>query len=186
MVRLIRDIAEIAIVVMVFFLLVQLSLPIHFVQGASMQPTLFEDDRLLRIPRFAETVQFWNDNSTTYELGDIVIFEPPERYFDFVQDEDKEDFVKRVIGAPGNEVDIRDGMVFVNGAIYDEFGGDTSTSSTSGLEYPLIVPDNAYFVMGDNRNNSSDSRHWGFVPSENIVGEIWLVWWPLGNFSLLQ
>lgn len=185
MVRFIRDIAEILIVVMVLFLLSQIAFPTHFVEGASMQPTLFEGDRLLRVPRITETIQFWNDDSDTYELGDIIIFEPPARYFELGVTEDKDDFVKRVIGTPGDMVNIVDGMVFVNETPYDVVGGDTSTSSVSGIEYPLTVPDNTYFVLGDNRGNSSDSRHWGFVPDENIVGEIWLIYWPLSNFSLL-
>jgi signal peptidase I len=132
------------------------------VEGLSMAPTLADQDRLVV-------------NNLVYRLhapqrGDIVMLYYPE-------DPDKT-FVKRVIGEPGDEIRIVGGTVFVNDvAMLDSF---VSPEFRSHDDFgPFTVPTAYYFVLGDHRNNSSDSRTWGPVPKKYIVGKVQLRWWPL-------
>jgi len=132
------------------------------VDGLSMAPTLADQDRLVV-------------NKLVYRLhapqrGDIVMLYYPE-------DPDKT-FVKRVIGEPGDEVRIVGGTVFVNDvALLDSFVAPEFRGHDDFG--PFTVPTAYYFVLGDHRNNSSDSRNWGPVPKKYIVGKVQLRWWPL-------
>jgi signal peptidase I len=113
--------------------------------------------------------------------GDIIVFKYPQ--------DEKRDFIKRIIGTPGDTVQVRGEQVFVNGkALVEPYVrkldgplGDRSThSSYCGYAYacePTVVPSDSYFVMGDNRNNSQDSRYWGFVRREKIKGKAFLIYW---------
>lgn len=117
------------------------------------------------------------------ERGDVVVFESPTNK--------EKDFIKRVIGAPGDEIMIKAGFVFVNGIKLDESGylaPDVRTYAGAFIkdgEAELIPTDN-YFVLGDNRNFSSDSREWGFVPSRKIIGKSFLVYWPVTKSRLVK
>lgn len=112
------------------------------------------------------------------QRGDVAVFRPP-------QDTDR-DFVKRVIGLPGDSILIRNGQVFVNGQHLDE----PYIRFSAGYNYPtggqpVTVPDGSYFVLGDNRPNSSDSHFGWFVPADNLVGQAWTSSWPsLPSLSL--
>jgi signal peptidase I len=114
------------------------------------------------------------------QRGDIVVFKYPQ--------DEKRDFIKRIIGTPGDTVQVRGDQVFVNGKPLVEpyvrkvEGGlaDRSHASYCGYAYacdPTVVPTDSYFVMGDNRNNSQDSRYWGFVRKEKIKGKAFLIYW---------
>ena len=132
------------------------------VEGVSMAPTLEDQDGLVvnkLIYRF-----------NAPKRGDVVMLYYPE-------DPDKS-FVKRVIGEPGDVVRIVDGRVFVNdAALLDDF---VATEFRSHDDFgPSMVPRGYYFVMGDHRNHSSDSRQWGPVPKKYIVGKVQLRWWPV-------
>lgn len=127
-----------------------------------MEPTLLVGDYIV-VDRFAY-------RSRAPERGDIVIFKYPL--------DERRDFIKRVIATAGDEIHIRGRQVFVNGAPLNEpyvtppTGGVSAAGGSCGYRYgckPVIVPPNAYFVMGDNRENSRDSRDWGFVQQEKIV-----------------
>ena len=99
--------------------------------------------------------------------GDIIVFRYPK--------EPSRDFIKRVIAVPGDTVEIRGGRVYVNGAALRE----DYTAAAPNYQVPAeLVPPGNYFVLGDNRNNSSDSHIWGLVPDENIIGRAWLSYWP--------
>jgi signal peptidase I len=148
-------------------LIVTFVVQIARVEGLSMAPTLADQDRLVV-------------NKLIYLLhapqrGDIVMLYYPE-------DPDKT-FVKRVIGDPGDVIRIVDGQVFVNDvALLDSF---VLPEFRSHDDFgPFTVPPAHYFVMGDHRNNSSDSRQWGPVPKKYIVGRIQLRWWPLPHVNL--
>lgn len=105
------------------------------------------------------------------DRGDVVVFLPPN--------EDR-DYIKRVIGLPGDTVEIKGGQVYVNGVALDEPYLKYSTNS----EMPArVVEEGRYFVMGDNRNNSSDSRSFGSITPQSIVGRAWLVYWPPSDWS---
>ncbi|MBM2811566.1 MAG: signal peptidase, partial [Chloroflexi bacterium] len=99
--------------------------------------------------------------------GDIVVFR-------FPQQPDK-DFIKRIIAVPGDTVEVRAGRVYLNGDLQDE------PYIRRGATYERqsqVVPDGNYFVLGDNRPNSSDSHVWGYVPADNLIGKAWFAYWP--------
>ena len=108
------------------------------------------------------------------EHGDIVVFRFPAQ-------PDK-DFIKRIIGVPGDTVEVRTGRVYLNGQLQDE----PYIRDGASYDRPAqIVPVGQYFVLGDNRPNSSDSHVWGFVPADNIVGKAWFAYWPPGDWGPL-
>ena len=131
------------------------------VDGMSMAPTLADHDRLV--------VNKWIYRVSDPRPGDIVMLYYPVN--------PEKSFVKRVIAREGDEVRIARGTVYVNGiALLDDF----VPPEYRGVDDfgPQVVPPGYYFVMGDHRNGSSDSRHWGPVPKKYIVGKIQLRWWP--------
>jgi signal peptidase I len=145
-------------------LIVTFGFQVARVEGQSMAPTLADQDRLIV-------------NKLAYRLadphrGDIVMLYYP-------MNPDKS-FVKRVIAEPTDVVRIVDGRVYVNDVpLRDEY---VPPEYRSHDDYgPQNIPEGYYFVMGDHRNNSSDSRHWGFVPKKYIIGKVQLRWWPVPN-----
>ena len=131
------------------------------VDGLSMEPTLADHDRLV--------VNKWIYRVSEPRQGDIVMLYYPAN--------PEKMFVKRVIAREGDDVQITGGMVHVNGvALLDEFVPPEYRSSEDFG--PQVVPLGYYFVMGDHRNGSYDSRHWGPVPKKYIVGKVQLRWWP--------
>lgn len=105
--------------------------------------------------------------------GEVIVFKPP-------LDDDRE-YIKRIIAVPGDTVEVKEGKVYLNGEPIDE------PYIKEAIRYtmpPLLVPQEEYFVMGDNRNNSSDSHVWGTVPLDNIIGKASLSYWPLGELGL--
>jgi len=117
------------------------------------------------------------------EVGDVVIFEAPKN--------EDYDYIKRIVGMPGDRVMIKKGKVYINSQLFDESGYlDTAVYTRTGRYFPegeeIIVPNSSYFVIGDNRDHSSDSREWGFVPIENIVGKAWVRYWPLNKMGVIK
>ncbi|MCL4393516.1 MAG: signal peptidase I, partial [Chloroflexi bacterium] len=111
-------------------------------------------------------------NKMTYmlhppERGDVIVFVPPTS--------SSRDFIKRVIGLPGDHIQILNGRVFVNDQPLQEPYPLNPASYTFG---EVTVPPGQYFVLGDNRNNSSDSHSWGTVPFPQIIGKAWVTYWP--------
>ena len=136
------------------------------VENVSMKPTLQPGEFLL-VNRVAYK---WGEPS----IGDIVIFHAPG--------ESELDYIKRVIGIPGDVVRIEGGTVYINNqALYEPY-----ISAPPSYNGEWIVPIDEYFVLGDNRNSSSDSHLWGFVPKEDLVGRALLIYWPLSDFALLR
>ena len=120
---------------------------------------------------------------SSIERGDVVVFESPV-------DRDK-DFVKRVIGIPGDEAMLKAGYVLIDGIRLDEsayvpLGVNTYSGKFLEEGNPVVVPENNYLVLGDNRTFSSDSREWGFVPREKIKGKSFFVYWPLNRIRLVK
>lgn len=114
------------------------------------------------------------------KLGDVVVFQAPV--------DAEKDFIKRIIGTPGDSVMLKEGNVYVNTIRLDESGFLKSTVKTYPGSFlkenqPVIVPEGQYFVMGDNRTYSSDSREWGFVKREKIIGYSFFVYWPPNKMS---
>jgi signal peptidase I len=141
-----------------------------YIPSGSMLPTLKDRDRVLV-------------NKLSYDLhevhrGDVVVFRGPEG-----ADADVKDLIKRVIGLPGDTVEARDGAVLVNGQpIQEPYLGPGIT--TGPLE-PQVVPAEHYWVMGDNRGNSKDSRFFGPIEESSIIGRAFVKIWPLPNFRFL-
>jgi signal peptidase I len=132
------------------------------VDGLSMSPTLEDRDRLIV-------------NKLAYEIGEPRPGDIAMLYYP--RDPDKM-FVKRVIAKEGDTVRIVDGQVYVNDvALHDDYVPDQFRSHDDWG--PTVVDQGYYFVMGDHRNNSSDSRHWGLVPKRYIVGKVKVRWWPI-------
>lgn len=138
-----------------------------WIPSRSMVPTLQVSDRVL-------VAKFWYHFQEP-ERGQIFVFKYPV--------DDKRDFVKRIIGLPGETIEIRDGFVFIdNKPLSEDYVVNRDTYSME----PLKIPPDHYFAMGDNRPNSADSRFWGFVPEENIRGPVFLRYWPLNRIGLVK
>jgi signal peptidase I len=136
----------------------------RFIPSGSMQPTLEINDRLI-----VDKVSYKLANP---QRGDIVVFAPTPA---LEQQNFHDAFIKRVIGVPGDEVEVKEGKVMINGNVLDE----NYTKEAANYELrPVKVPDNQYLVLGDNRNNSYDSHYWGFVPKEKLIGKAVVRFWP--------
>ena len=148
-------------------LIVTFGFQVARVEGQSMAPTLEDQDRLI-VNKFVYRV-------SAPRRGDIVML-----YYPLNPDKS---FVKRVIAEEGDTVRIVDGKVYRNDILLDDsfIAPDFRSHDDWG---PQVIPEGYYFVMGDHRNNSSDSRHWGFVPKKYIIGKVQLRWWPLGHARL--
>ena len=117
------------------------------------------------------------------KLGDVIVFKSPP--------DPEKDYIKRVIGTPGDTVMIKDGDVYLNGlplnqSTYLQLSVKTYGGSFLKEDETITVPADSYFVMGDNRSGSSDSREWGYVPFESIIGESYFVYWPLNKAELIS
>lgn len=134
-----------------------------YVSSGSMLPTLEVNDRLM--------VDKLSYHLSTPERGDIVVFSPTE---ELKRPNLKDTFIKRVIGLPGEKVEIKEGRVYVGDRLLQEKYIDEKLVYQWG---PVTVPSNSYLVMGDNRDNSYDSRYWGFVPRDNILGKAVVRYW---------
>jgi signal peptidase I len=139
------------------------------VEGTSMQPHLADQDRIFVsrfIYRFADI-----------RRGDVVVFWYPKDH--------SKSFIKRVIGIPGDEVAIREGVVYINGSKIDE--PYLSPDYWDFRSFPkTAVPDGQYFVLGDHRNSSNDSRHWGFVERNLIYGKALFSYWPIMHLGPVE
>lgn len=139
------------------------------VEGTSMQPRLVDQERIFVnrfIYRFSEI-----------HRGDVVVFWYPR--------DTAKSFIKRVIGLPGDLVEIRRGQVIVNGERIDEpyLRPEYRDRESFGR---VIVPPGHYFVLGDHRNSSNDSRNWGFVPRQLIYGKAIFSYWPVSRIGLVE
>jgi len=115
--------------------------------------------------------------------GDVVVFKAPTN--------EEKDFIKRVIGTPGDTVSVKDGDVYVNNQILNQSAFLKSDVRTSGGAFlregeSIIVPSGSFFVMGDNRPYSSDSREWGFVKKDAVIGQSFFVYWPVNRARLIK
>ncbi len=136
----------------------------RYIPSASMEPTLEINDRLI-IEKISYRLRL-------PQRGDVVVFSPTKT---LQQQGFKAAFIKRVIGLPGDTVEVKGGKVYVNGKALEENYIQEPPKYGYG---PVQVPEAEYLVLGDNRNNSSDSRVWGFVPRENLIGRAGVRFWP--------
>ncbi len=134
------------------------------IRGRSMEPSLIDGERVVNV-KIVYRIE-------KPKRGEVIIFKPPFRT--------KENYIKRIIGLPGEKVEIKNGYVYINDKLLNEPYIVNRSHDNWG---PKIVPPNKYFVLGDNRVNSSDSRVWGFLPKENIIGKAILIFWPLNKIK---
>ena len=174
-----RDTAETIIAAVLIFVALQVTTQSFEIDGGSMLPTLHSQERLL-VNRFVYSrspISLMGEDRYLFhgpQHGDIIVFRPPTN--------SQTDFVKRVIGVPGDTVDILGGEVYVNGQPSTYV--DVETDERRFFEFPIVVPDDEYFVMGDNRSASNDSRNWGYVHGEDVVGRAWFLYWPFVDLAV--
>jgi signal peptidase I len=168
-----RDTFEIVFLALVLYLVISYAVQTVHVLGSSMYATLHDHDLLVA-------------SKITYKLhppqrGDIIVFKPPN--------DDQRDFIKRVIALPGERIRIDKGVVYINGQVLREpYLPEpwTSNNSWPSTGQDTLVPPGDFFVMGDNRNHSSDSRTFGWVEQDAILGKAEIRIWPLGELGLLN
>ncbi len=153
-----RDIVETLLLTLIIFLIVNTLTGRFQVRGTSMEPTLHSGQYII--------VSKLSYRLSDPQRGDIIVFRPPNA--------PREDYIKRIIGLPGEHVEIRDGAVWINGYRLEEPYIASPAPYTGSWD---LGPDE-YFVLGDNRGGSSDSHSWGPLPRENIIGKAWLCYWP--------
>jgi signal peptidase I len=186
----VREFLEAVVLALVVFLVIQTSIQNFKVEGSSMHPTLEGGQYLLvnklvyfRIDkeRLSRIIPFWKVDDTEQSFavhpplrGEVIVFHFPR--------DPSRDFVKRVIGLPGDRVRIHNGTVYVNGLALNE--SYLTSRDTSNMDQ-VFLREGEYFVLGDNRRGSNDSRNWGPVPEEEILGKVWIIYWPLSKWGLL-
>jgi signal peptidase I len=144
------------------------------VEGTSMEPGLSDNERIF-INKFTYKLKLGD-----VRRGDTVVFWYPA--------DTSKSYIKRVIGLPGDRIRIIHGQVYVNGSplVEDYVAGSSRDSGTWADGHEVPVPHGDYFVLGDHRNSSSDSRAWGWVPRENIYGKAVFVYWPLEKMGRVE
>ncbi|GCE04518.1 signal peptidase I [Dictyobacter aurantiacus] len=167
-----RQILETVTLVLLMLLLIRVTLQNFHIDGHSMEPTLHDQEYILV-------------NKAAYLLqgparGDIIVFQYPR--------DPQENYIKRIIATPGDRISIIKNTVSVDGTVLHEsyVNKDDPYNPYPAIKQRVVGPDQ-YFVMGDNRGNSSDSRAWGMVPRRNIIGKAVVVYWPfdVDNLGLL-
>lgn len=161
------DILEVIVLAVGIFLIVYLLiLRPHKIKGQSMHPTFPDAEYLL-----TEKVSYYRNDP---QRGDVIVFKPPIS---------EDEFIKRVIGLPGDTVRVEGGKVYVNEKLLKEdyIKVDTNPSAFLAEGQTYTVPAGNYFVMGDNRPHSSDSRAWGPITKKVITGKAWVVYYPFSN-----
>ena len=166
---LLREVAEVIVLAIILYFGISFAVQTVHVEGLSMFATLNDNDYLI-----ADKIDY---RLHAPQRGDIIILRPPT--------DDSKDFIKRVIALPGERLLIRDGVVYIDGhrliepylpeawTVFNNWGGTGGT----------VIPPNQYFVMGDNRNRSQDSRSFGPIGRDRIDGRAWFRIWPIGQFG---
>lgn len=174
--REIREWAESLVVALVLALVIRAFVVQAFkIPTGSMRPTFLEGDRILVnkfIYKFKEP-----------KRGDIIVFKYPGN--------EKKDFVKRLIALGGETIEIKDGDIYVNGERVEDpfkirqiryYNKDPYGANSKEIK----VPDDSYYVLGDNSASSRDSRYWGFVPRKNVIGKAFFLYWPIRRIRVVE
>jgi signal peptidase I len=171
--RTIRDILDTAILIFLVYTLVNLATVRFFIEGPSMQPSFYEGQYIL-----VSRVHYLLGEPAR---GDIVVIDPPGD--DGMPNEPL--LIKRLIGLPGETLALREGVLYIDGVAFDEpYIRETCTTVTC-TDRTWEIPPGAYFFMGDNRNNSRDSRAFGTVERRRIIGEAVIRYWPPTDWELV-
>jgi signal peptidase I len=166
--KIFREVGITILIAVAVFVALRLTVQSYTVVMSSMEPNFQEGECIM--------VNKVSYHSSGPQRGDVVVFNPP-----FAS---PHPFIKRVIGLPGDTVEIKDGKVFINGIPLDE---DEYIMARPNYTMPVTqVPENQYFVLGDNRNNSTDSHDGWMVPRDNIVGKAWFTYWPPSKWGIVK
>jgi len=161
-----RDIVITLVLALCIFFAVQFTIQSCQVDGSSMLPSFENGQRVLVIK-----AAYWFGEPNR---GDVIIFHS--------ENNSGENLIKRVIGLPGETVEVKNGLVYIDGAPLDE----PYIAEAPSQDYAsTLIPDGYYFVMGDNRNHSNDSRSWGPLPERDIIGRTWLTYWPFSDWHVV-
>lgn len=171
----ILDILEVVVFAIAIFLFIYLLvLQPHKIKGSSMEPNYPDGEFLLTDKlsyRFGKP-----------QRGDVVVFEAPGANGD--------EFIKRIIGLPGETITIKDNEVYIDNNKLEEHYLSDNLQTPPGMflkeGMTFVVPENSFIVFGDNRPASSDSRAWGAISMEKITGKAWLVYWPISDMRLVK
>jgi signal peptidase I len=163
--RLVREVIETIVLTILMFLVIRFAIQNFNIEGHSMEPSLHDQELIL--------VDKWTYLFHPPTLGDVIVFIAPP--------EPSQDYIKRVIGLPGDHVIVQNTTVIVDNVTLNETYVNPANQGNLYAYKAIneIIPSNMYFVLGDNRIGSSDSRAWGLVPRKNIIGRAALVYWPL-------
>ena len=177
----VREYAEAAVIAVILALLIRTFVVQAFkIPSGSMEPTLLVGDHIL-VNKFIYGVKIPFIRNTIIPISkpqrdDVIVFIYPH--------DTSKDYIKRVIGLPGDRIDIFDRKININGTLFDDKHGvysevrnGASPNMAKNRYRPVIVPENHLFVMGDNRDHSSDSRVWGFVPLKSVKGKAFIIYW---------
>ena len=178
------------------------------VKQVSMQPTLLQDQRLWlnrwgrttkKMPSRGDIITFEAPTKKIYTYDEIVESNPVAKYDNedmnlwdkfvyYVLEINKDSYIKRVIGLPGEHVEIKNGKVYINGEqLIEEYLQEGIVTDVIGAGFEdFIVPENTVFAMGDNRNHSTDCRAFGCIPLEKIESKVWIRIWPLNLFGKVK
>ena len=184
----VKELLQTILLALFLFLCLRLTIQPTLVLYPSMMPTLVENQRVIinkaAYSRIAQKslahIPVLNDLVHTTQAylfghpqrGDIIVFHSPPN--------PERDFIKRIVGMPGETIEIHRGKIMIDNKLFNEpYVMHTSKDSLP----PTKIPPDSFFVMGDNRSRSEDSRIWGTVPLESIVGKLWLRYWPLNLFK---
>jgi signal peptidase I len=165
--RLLLDILQTLVLSVALYVIINAATARISVRSVSMQPTLYEQDFVL-INKLAYRLE-------TPHRGDVIVFHPP-------LPNEIEPYIKRVVGLPGDTITISNRQVSVNGVSIEEpyiMAEPTYTGT-------WVVPEGHLFVLGDNRNNSSDSHQWGMVPLESVIGKAEFIYFPVAHWKMLN
>ncbi|MEE4195692.1 MAG: signal peptidase I [Anaerolineae bacterium] len=160
------DLVQMLIITLVLYVLIDAVIGRVQVESISMLETV-KPQELLMVAKLA----YRNDD---FHRGDIVVFHYPNN--------PNEDYIKRIIGLPGDTVTVQNGEVYINGFRLDE----PYIREAPNYNGEWIVPEESLFVLGDNRNQSSDSHDWGFVPFDNVFGRALMIYWPLEELTIFS
>lgn len=164
--RLLREIVETIILTVLMFLIIRMAIQNFYIDGFSMEPNFHNTELVL--------VDKWSYLFRRPARGDAIVFVAPP--------EPTRDYIKRVIGVPGDIITVNNKSIYVNGKLLKETYVDPTMDGNQGESFAnRVVPPDTYFVLGDHRAESYDSRSWGCVPKQNIVGKAAVVYWPFGQ-----
>lgn len=166
--RLVREVIETIVLTVLMFLIIRLAVQNFTIDGHSMESSLHDKELIL--------VDKWSYHFHAPARGDVIVFTH------YVPPTPPQDYIKRIIGLPGDVITIHDTTVIVNGKTLRE---SYVKPENQGNQFPsfanMVIPPSSYFVLGDNRAGSSDSRDWGCVPQYSIIGRAAVVYWPFGQ-----